>query len=264
MSPRDVENHRQWHARLMHRLLPPPVIEIATDDAYRASRVMVGRRPWVLMNMISTLDGAIEVGGVSGPLGGPGDKTVFGTVRTLPDVILVGAATITAEHYNPTSTSVSTRARRLAAASWPVARLAVVSASLGFDLGLPMFAKPDQRPLVITTDDADDERIAAVSQHADVIRAGGQRVDLAAALEALGGLGARVVLSEGGPSLNGQLLAHDLVDEICLSIAPMAAAGGASRIARGPELDVPSEFDLAHVLTEDHYLFLRYVRSERA
>ena len=249
--------------RGMHRLLPPPVIEVDTDDAYRAARFMVGRRPWVMANMISTFDGAIEVGGVSGPLGGPGDKDVFGSVRAIPDVILVGSATVTAERYNPPSTSVSTRARRLANGAWPVARLAVVSAGLTFDVDLPMFQRPDQRPLVITAERAPADRLELVEERADVVVAGADRVDLAQALMALGDLGARVVLSEGGPSLNGQLMADDLLDEMCLSVAPMAAAGEAHRIARGPEPAEPLDFDLVQVLTEDHYLFLRYVRTDR-
>jgi riboflavin biosynthesis pyrimidine reductase len=110
---------------------------------------------------------------------------------------------------------------------------------------------------------ADPDRRAEVEQRADVIVAGTERVDLGRALRALGDLGARVVLSEGGPSLNGQLLAEDLVDELCLSVAPLVAAGTSDRIAAGPELPSPLEFDLAHVLTEDHYLFLRYVRTGR-
>ena len=251
------------HARAMHRLLPPPVIEVAPDPAYSSARPMIGRRPWVMMNMISTFDGATEVGGVSGPLGGSGDKDVFGAIRCVPDVILVGSTTVAVEQYNPPSTSVSTRARRLAQGAWPTARLAVVSGSLSFDLDIAMFGRPDQRPLVITTTDAPAHRLTAVREVADVVVAGDERVDLASALRALGDLGARVVLSEGGPSLNGQLLAADVVDEVCMTLAPLAAGGTASRIARGPDLGSPVEFELRQVLTEDHYLFLRYVRSDR-
>jgi riboflavin biosynthesis pyrimidine reductase len=247
----------------MHRLLPPPVIEVDTDAAYRAPRAMIGRRPWVMANMISTVDGAVEVDGVSGPLGGAGDKEAFGTIRALADVILVGATTASVERYGPPSTSVSTRTRRIANRAWPVARVALVSARLGFDLDLPLFARPQQRPLVVTVEAADPDRRAEVEQRADVIVAGTERVDLGRALRALGDLGARVVLSEGGPSLNGQLLAEDLVDELCLSVAPLVAAGTSDRIAAGPELPSPLEFDLAHVLTEDHSLFLRYVRTGR-
>ncbi len=247
----------------MHRVLPAPIVEVDADEAYRAERPVRSGRPWVLANMISTFDGAIEVDGVSGPLGSAGDKEVFGAIRSVADVILVGAATVVAEEYSAPSTSVSTRARRLAQGAWPVARVAVVSASLTFDLGLPLFDRPDQRPIVLTTENADPDRVAEVQERADVVRAGTERVNLGAALAQLGNLGARVVLSEGGPRLNGQLLAGDLIDEFCLSVAPVGVAGDSSRIARGTSAVEPHEFDLVQVLTEDHYLFLRYLRRGR-
>ncbi|MFT7646479.1 MAG: riboflavin biosynthesis pyrimidine reductase [Candidatus Poriferisodalaceae bacterium] len=247
----------------MHRLLPPPIIEMDLDEAYRDNRHPVGARPWVMMNMITTFDGAIELDGTSGGLGSPGDKDVFSAIRAIPDVILAGSSTVTAERYNPPSTSVSTRVRRMSHGAWPTARIAVVSGSLSFDMSIPMFAEAskEQRPLVITTEDPPAERLLEVAQVADVIRAGVGQVDMALALKKLGGLGARVVLCEGGPTMNGQLLADDLVDEVCMSLAPLAGAGDSRRMAMGPAPEAPTEFDLRQVLVEDHYLFLRYVRD---
>ncbi len=253
-----------YDGTVMYRLAPPPFAEVPTDDAYRASRPMVGTRPWVMCNMISSVDGAIAVDGVSGPLGGPSDKEVFSAIRSLADVILVGAGTARAEGYQPPSTSVSSRARRLAAGAWPVPRIAVVSGSLSVDLDLPMFTRQDQRPLVITTADTDPKRLEQVAHRADVIQSGHHTLDLGAALAQLGDLGARVVLSEGGPALNGHLASHDLIDELCLTLAPMAVAGDALGLLGSQQIDGVREFDLAHVLTEDHYLFLRYVRTDRS
>ena len=231
----------------VHRLLPPPVVEVDTDDAYRDSRPMVDNRPWLMINMISTIDGVTEVGGISGPLGGPGDKDVFGTVRTLPDVIIVGSTTAVAENYTPPSSSVSSKARRLSGGAWPVARVAVVSRTLNFDLGLPLFARQGQRPIVVTTEDADPTRLRQVAEHADVLQCGRVVVDF----------------SEAGPSINGSLIAQDLVDEVLISISPRVGGGESGGIARGVVLDQLQEFVLRHVLTEDHFLFLRYVRQTR-
>ena len=245
----------------MHRLLPQPVAEVDTDDVYRDSRPVVDGRPWLMMNMISTIDGATEIGGVSGPLGGPADKDVFGTIRTLPDVILVGSTTAVAERYTPPSSSVSTKARRLSNGAWPVARVAVVSSKLNFDLALPLFNRPDQRPIVVTTEDADPAGLRRVAQHADVLQCGTGTVDFSKALTQMATLGAKVVLSEGGPSVNGALTAEGLVDEILVSVSPLVGGGASGGIIRGAILEQPQEFVLRHVLTEDHYLFLRYVRQ---
>jgi 5-amino-6-(5-phosphoribosylamino)uracil reductase len=70
-----------------------------------------------------------------------------------------------------------------------------------------------------------------------------------------------VVLSEGGPSVNGALSAQGLVDEVFLSVSPLVGGGDSGGIIRGATLEQPQEFVLRHVLTEDHFLFLRYVRQ---
>ena len=49
--------------------------------------------------MVATVDGATAVDGRSGGLGGPADKGVFGAIRAVADVILVGAGTVRAERY---------------------------------------------------------------------------------------------------------------------------------------------------------------------
>jgi riboflavin biosynthesis pyrimidine reductase len=88
------------------------------------------------------------------------------------------------------------------------------------------------------------------------IRAGEGAVDLRDALSQLGG---PLVLCEGGPSLNGQLLLAGLVDELCLSVAPRLVGGGAKRIVAGPE--APTDLRLVQLLEDDGFLFCRYVRA---
>jgi riboflavin biosynthesis pyrimidine reductase len=99
-----------------------------------------------------------------------------------------------------------------------------------------------------------------VGEKADVIQAGNDLVDFVQALEKLGELGARVILSEGGSSINGQLIEANLVNEILLTVAPLAIAGNSQRIAAGIANSESTDFDLQQVLTDGHYLFLRYLR----
>jgi len=242
-------------------LFPPPVSEVEADDIYRDQRATASGLPWLMINMIETVDGVTEVEGVSGPLGSPGDKDIFGTIRTLPDIILVGSNTAVAEQYNPPSTSVSTKARRLTNGVWPVARIALVSAQLDFDLTLPMFNRPSQRPIVVTTTNADAKKMGPIAEIADLIQCGVDSVDLTQALREMADLGVQRVLSEGGPSLNGALLAAGLVDEVFITIAPLLGGGQARGIARGDIVSQIEELELQHVLTEDHFLFLRYTKA---
>ena len=69
--------------------------------------------------------------------------------------------------------------------------------------------------------------------------------------------GVNVVMAEGGPSLNGQLIARGLVDELSLTVAPALIAGASARIAHGTATTLTG-LSLVHVLEEDGSLFLRY------
>lgn len=219
--------------------------------------------PWLRANMVASADGAAALNGRSGGLSGKADRMLFTVLRSLADVILVGSGTVRAEHYRPVA----------AAGVWaglrtgrpPVPAIAVVTASL--DLG-PASALldggPDAATIVVTTQAAAAGRKAAIAARARVLVAGEQRVDIGAAVRALAGLGYRAILAEGGPGLLGEIAEAGLVDELCVTIGPVLAAGTASRIVAGTAVAVPPiGLTLAHVLADDDgYLFCRYLRAD--
>jgi riboflavin biosynthesis pyrimidine reductase len=221
-------------------------------------------RPWVLTNMIATVDGAAaDPTGRSGGLGGTADRRVFAAVRAVPDVIVAGSATVIAEDYGPVRLTPELRDVRRQRGLAEVPRLAVVTASLRIDPDRRVFGESSgDRPIVLTTASADSGRRRALSAVAEVLEVGDDRVDWARALTALRDLaGARIVLSEGGPSTNGQLVAGDYLDEMCLTVAPSLVGGPAPRITGGGPGSDLRPLLLARILTEDGYLFLRYVRN---
>ena len=65
----------------------------------RAVRLSGGR--WLRANMVSSADGAAALDGASAGLSSDTDRQVFALLRTLSDVIIVGAATARAERYKP-------------------------------------------------------------------------------------------------------------------------------------------------------------------
>ncbi|KEG39302.1 dihydrofolate reductase family protein, partial [Streptomyces griseorubens] len=81
------------------------------------------------------------------------------------------------------------------------------------------------------------------------------------AVHALAELGYTRLLTEGGPRLLGQLIAADVLDELCLTISPMLTAGDAQRIAGGPSVTLPRRFTLSSMVEEDGFLFTRYRRA---
>lgn len=244
----------------MRQLLPhladvDPVAEHAA-----AARPAPSGRPWVALNMVASIDGATAVDGVSGALGGPADTEVFRAIRAIADVILVAAGTVRAEGYGPPRTAPELREARVARGQAPYPRLAIVSRSLDLDPAAPVFAEAPEPPLVLTTRRAPTARAAALGAVAEVQELGDDDVDLAAALAHLRALGATTVVCEGGPSLNGQLLAADLLDEVNLTLSPDLVGGDSSRLATGGgERRTPMA--LAHLWEGEGALLARYVRA---
>jgi riboflavin biosynthesis pyrimidine reductase len=245
----------------VRQLLPDPVDPIDPIARHAAAvRPRPPGRPWVACNMVASVDGATAVDGVSGPLGGTGDRAVFTAVRAVADVILAAAGTVRAEGYGPPRTPEQQQEDRLARGQqrWP--RIAVVTRSLDLDLDAALFTDTPVTPIVITTRDADAGRRAAVAERATVITAGDGGVDLPEALGALSDYG-DMVLCEGGPSLNGQLAADGLIDEICLTMVPTLANGRSARIMHHATSSLTT-LRLAHLWEEADSLFFRYVRAE--
>ena len=244
-------------------LWPTPKADVDPAPLYaEADRGPIGERPWVLVNMISSVDGsAAGPDGRSGSLGGVADRQVFAAIRAVADVVLAGATTVRQEGYGPAQVSPELQAQRIARGQAPRPRIAVVSASLRLDPSLRLFHDEDAlRPLVVTAASADPEARRRLEPVADIVLAGEQTLDWAMALAALRTVtGANVAVVEGGPMVNGQLFARDLVDELCLTVAPALAGGPAGRIAQATEPATLRPLTLAHVLTDEGHLLLRYV-----
>lgn len=242
----------------MRRLLPTTADE-DLEVLYADLVVAAGqRRPHVYLGMVASADGAATVEGHTADLGGEADRVAFHRLRETCDAILVGAGTIRAERYGPARRDPATVQRRRDRGLADTPSIAVVSASLRLDLDAPLFTDPDRRPVVLTVEDADEDRRAALSRHAQVVVAGRGRVDLAAGLGLLHEQGMHRLLCEGGPTLNAGLLAADRVDEIFLTVTPVVVGGLAPRIV-GPVPAWPMR-DLALSEVREHAgeLLLRY------
>ncbi|MFF8192851.1 pyrimidine reductase family protein [Streptomyces bobili] len=217
---------------------------------------------WLRANMVSTLDGAAQHDGRSQPISSATDMRVFGTLRALADVVIVGAETVRQEQYRPARARAEFAERREAAGQGAAPAIAIVSASLDLDFSLPLFTSPLVPTLILTGAAAAPDRVAAAEKAgARVVTAGdGMGVEPARAVRALAGLGHTRLLTEGGPRLLGQLVAAGVLDELCLTVSPMLTAGGAQRIAGGPAVAVPQRFALVSLLEEDGFLYSRYGR----
>jgi riboflavin-specific deaminase-like protein len=247
----------------MDQIFPSPVDNIDTVAMYASDdRPRPDGRPWVMCNMISSVDGGVALDGVSGGLGGPADKDVFRAIRGVADVIIVGAGTAVAENYRRPQTPADIQAARSARGQSPLPRIAIVSNSLRIKPDHRVFDQT-ARPIVVTSASAPAKRHAELAEVADIVVAGDEAVDLPSALSQLAQLGANVALLEGGPTLNGAFVDADLLDELCLSFSPMVLGGSGPRVVAASSNVVPQPMRLVRTLYQENFLFHRYVR-ERA
>ena len=236
----------------------PAITALAALYAFPARPV-----PWLRATMVASADGAATLDGRSGGLSGDADRLVFSVLRSLADVILVGAGTARAEGYRPVRVSeVWTELRDGRA---PVPPIAVVTRKLALNEDAPLLAPAAEgaRTIVLTSQAAPAARRAAVARHADVVVAGQDAVSPAEAVAALAARGFRRVLVEGGPSLLGQVAAAGLLDELCVTFSPVLEGGRAGRIVAAPHAapGAATGLSLAHVLEDHGALLCRYLRA---
>jgi riboflavin-specific deaminase-like protein len=236
----------------VHPLLPT---DHDLDDEQLAARYAYPENlgaPFVRASFVASADGAVSVAGRSTDLGSLADRRVFLLLRRLADVVLVGAGTVRSEDYRG--------ARRPTRGRDTPPPIAVVTGSALLDPTSRLFRDTRVPPIILTLASAPPERrerLAAAG--GDVVAL--DRLTPDRVLAELARRGLHRVLCEGGPTLFGELVAADAVDELCLTVAPLLVGGAAGRIAVGPESGHPRPLELADALHESGVLLLRYRRA---
>ena len=220
---------------------------------------------WVRGNMIASLDGGATDDGKAGGLAGPGDRALFALMRHAADVILVGAATVRIENYSGAQLSVAQRQARQRRSQAGVPPIAVITQSGDLDHDAKLFTRTEVPPLILTCTQTLADARRRLGSVAEVIDASGPHsdtVDGATVLKILAERKLFRVLTEGGPQFLSLLIENDLLDELCLTVAPLLVGGVARRIATGPG-QVHTRMRRTHLLTDgEGYLYSRYVRGD--
>jgi riboflavin biosynthesis pyrimidine reductase len=163
---------------------------------------------------------------------------------------------VRAEDYGPVRLREAGRRWRQEQGRAGLPRLVVVSRSLALDPAARCFAD-DGSTVVMTCAAAPADRRARLADVAEVVVAGDERVDLAAAVDALARLGLQRLHCEGGPALLTDLLTAGLVDELCLTLAPLLVGAAPSLLTQ--TLPAPLALRLEHLLDAgDGVLFSRW------
>lgn len=221
---------------------------------------LAGAQTWVRTNFVSTLDGAATgEDGRSGSINTQADRDVFGLLRALADVILIGAGTARAEAYQRAAVRAPWQHLRRGRPAHPT--MAVVSRAGNVP---PLLSQPREDSgdvLLITCARARDESIHLARStlgEDHVIVAGEDAVDLVEAVNSLADRGLRRILCEGGPHLMRDLTASGCVDELCLTITPTLVAGDHRNITAGAA--VTASFMPRLLIESEGALLGRWVR----
>ena len=146
----------------------------------------------------------------------------------------------------------------------------IVSGSGQLELNRAIFRTPAVRAVVITTSAGRDEiarRVAIIpgSFEIHVLDSSGGNIAPGAILQLLySQFGVKTLLHEGGPTLLGQFLAAEVVDELFLTLSPQVAGrmGDSTRpgFLQGVEFTPDSApwFQMVSAKERAAYLYLRY------
>ena len=263
--------------------LPPGLRELYDGDLqFRAS---LADRPFVIANFVSTLDGVVSYE-IKGQAGGStisgsdsGDRFIMGLLRASADAVMVGARTVhdvspqslwIPEYTYPDAKHLYAqyRVNVLHKPEYPL--LVIVSGSGRLELERAIFRTPGVRTVVITTPAGMDAlaragatKLPSVQIHALDARCG--TITPMAILQFLyAQFGVGRLLHEGGPTLFGQFLAAEAVDELFLTLSPQIAGRKADAIrpalVEGTEFmpDCAPWFQLLSAKQRAEHLYLRY------
>ena len=215
--------------------------EICDIDIYQAYKIEDEFH--LRINMVSSLDGAISMNGRAKGLSSTVDQSIFHVLRSLADIILVGAGTMRDEE----------KQLRVSNDQQEIPPIAIVTRSGKIDLSSKFFTEAVSKPIIFTTELG--SRVLGNTDLADVYICGESKVDLKEVIDQLHKLVYRHILCEGGPSLNADMLEQNLVDELCLTTNPLILQGINKTIFNGPLLEDPAQFSYKKIFINEGQLF---------
>jgi riboflavin-specific deaminase-like protein len=208
-------------------------------------------RPYLVLNMIESLDGRTTVNGTVRELTSSIDQARLFGLRAQADAVLVGAGTVRAERY-----------RRVLPddVEGPRPLMVIVSGRVDLPEDLPLLERADAHLVIATTGDRKLEfKHRARVEYLSVPAATGDGVDVSALGRALRDqYGVRSIVCEGGPRLNDDLFAAGLVDELFVALAPTLVGAGERTLVDAAKAVGPRRARLVSAATAEDYLFLRY------
>jgi 2,5-diamino-6-(ribosylamino)-4(3H)-pyrimidinone 5'-phosphate reductase len=211
-------------------------------------------RPFVFVNVAMSADGKISTRERRQVrISGSADFARVDRIKAESDAIMVGIGTVLADNPSLTVKSPELRAGRRAAGKDEHPIRVVVDSAGKTPPDADILHKGTGKRIVAVSRRADPQRVAALGEHATVVVAGDETVDLAALLAELYRQGVRRLMVEGGGTLIWALFAQGLVDELQTFVGNIVIGGK----------DAPTPADGAGFLREVDFARLRIIEAER-
>jgi riboflavin biosynthesis pyrimidine reductase len=222
-------------------------------------------RPYVVTNMVMSADGKVTVEGNERGLGSPTDQRLMRQLRAAVDMVLNGASTLRKSGTSSRISDDELVARRVAEGRSPNPIASVLSGSGDLPLDRLFFHGEDFDAVVYLGDEAPPEGRAAIAETGRAVVTVPANDPVPSMLRHMREeLDARALLVEGGPTINGSLLAADAIDEYFLTLGPVLVSGDAPltpvEATRPPSLDLLARLELISAFQnpETSELYLRY------
>ena len=247
--------------------VPGPVSLSAVYADLRWPTARSADRPYVAINMVTTLDGKVVVGdtGTTKLIGSAIDHALMERINLQADAILGGASTVRADGLRYPQVTAATQRERRERGLRPQPLWIVVSRRGEMPLNAPFFRTDRDNLAAIVSGAASRSQVASLEERVQVIRMGAADGVALDAHEVLATLrrewGVQRLVCLGGPRTNAWLIEAGLVDELFITIAPkiQGGAGGTTAIEGcGFSPHALVRLELLSAYRAGSELFLRY------
>jgi len=216
---------------------PPEVAPIAGHYAGLQFPEPRLNRPFVYLNMVTSVDGKAAVDGSERGLGSTDDKRMMQELRSHADAVLNGASTLRISGSSPRIRDERLRAARAGRGQQPQPLGVIVTRSGELPLDNVFFTARDFDAVVVVTEATPPDRVRAIRQTGRHVAVISDAPDNGIAIVELlrREYGVRWLLCEGGSTINSALFRAAVVDEIFLTFAPWIVGGSEGPTAVGGE-----------------------------
>jgi 2,5-diamino-6-(ribosylamino)-4(3H)-pyrimidinone 5'-phosphate reductase len=245
------------------RLYPLPPREISAESIYEDLELPPpglgdAHGPYVIINMVSSIDGRVAKEGKAQSIGSGIDRRAMRTLRSKTDAVMIGANTLRAEKVSLGLDESEPESPQ------PLAVILTETGEVPLESNLVGYGR--QEVLVVAPQRAAERLRGRAGVLAAPTTPSGA-VDLGEVLRRLAAdYGVSTLLVEGGPVLNHALISRGLADELFLTLAPRLLGGHPEQvptILSGHPFaeEVCSSLRLLSVYLAGSELFLRYSLS---